>query len=46
MELLGIDAYALVDPDGAPPEDRFEPGVPLNRVRLFLDRLEALGNHR
>ena len=46
VQLLGADAYALVDPDGAPPEDRFKPGVPLNRVRLFLDRLEALGSDR
>ena len=40
--MLGIDAYALVDPDGAPPADRFEPGVPLDRVRRLLDRLETL----
>jgi hypothetical protein len=46
IELLGIDAYALVDPDGAPPADRFEPGVPLEQVRRLLDKLEALGGHR
>jgi hypothetical protein len=40
--LLGADAYALVDPDGTPPADRFEPGVPLDQVRRLLDRLEAL----
>jgi len=46
VQLLGADAYALVDPDGAPPEDRFKPGVPLSRVHLLLDRLEALGSDR
>jgi len=28
VQLLGADAYALVDPDGAPPEDRFKPVSP------------------
>jgi hypothetical protein len=46
IELLGIDAYALVDPYGAPPADRFGPGVPLEQVRRLLDKLEALGDHR
>ena len=46
IELLGIDAYALVDPYGAPPADRFGPGVPLEQVRRLLDKLEALGGHR
>jgi len=42
-ELLGADAYELVDPAGEPPADRFDPGVPLVRVRRLLDRLEILG---
>ena len=42
IELLGIDAYALVDPDAAPPVDRFGPGVPLDRVRQLVGRLETL----
>lgn len=46
IEVLGTDAYALVDPGGTPPEDRFEPGVPLDRVRRLLDKLEALGSDR
>jgi hypothetical protein len=46
VQLLGADAYALGDPDDAPPEDRFKPGVPLSRVHLLLDRLEALGSDR
>ena len=46
VELLGADAYALVDPDRVPPEDRFGPGVPLEQVRRLLDRLEALGSQR
>jgi len=45
-ELLGVDAYELVDPTGSPPADRFEPGVPVERVRLLVDRLEALGGRQ
>jgi len=43
-ELLGADAYALVDPQAAPPEDRFGAGVPLYRVSALVDRLETLGD--
>jgi hypothetical protein len=43
VELLGAEAYALVDPAGAPPGDRFGPGVALARVGDLLDKLEALG---
>jgi hypothetical protein len=43
MELLGADAYALVEPDAAPPADRFGPGVAIDRVRRLVDTLEALG---
>jgi len=46
VQLLGADGYALVDPSGSPPVDRFEPGVPVDRVDLLLDRLEALGTSR
>jgi hypothetical protein len=46
VELLGIDAYALVDPDETPPADRFDPGVPLDRVDRLFDRLEALRSSR
>jgi hypothetical protein len=44
--LLGADGYALVDPNAAPPEDRFEPGVPLDQLRLLVDRLETLSDGR
>ena len=46
IELLGTDSYTLVDPDAQPPEDRFKPGVPLDKVSQFLDRLESLGSPR
>ncbi len=46
VELLGPDGYALIDPSGAPPPDRFEPGVSIDRVNRLLDRLEALGTPR
>jgi hypothetical protein len=44
VELLGTEAYALVDPERAPPSDRFGPGVALDQVRDLLDRLEAIGD--
>ena len=40
------DGYALVDPSGSPPADRFEPGVAIERVDSLVDRLEALGAKR
>lgn len=43
-ELLGADGYALVDPAAAPPEDRFGPGIPEERIRRLVDRLEGLGD--
>ncbi len=46
VQLLGPDGYALVDPSGSPPADRFEPGVAIKRVDSLLDRLEALGGSR
>jgi len=46
IALLGEDAYALVEPDGAPPADRFGPGVSLERVRELVGRLEVLGADR
>jgi len=42
-ELLGRDAYVIVDPECPPPVDRFAPGVPLSQLRGLLDKLEALG---
>jgi len=42
VALLGADAYALVDPRAAPPADRFQPGVPLGRLRNLVSKLEAL----
>jgi len=45
-ELLGADGYALVDPAAPPPADRFGPGVPEERIRRLVDRLEALGAPR
>lgn len=41
--VLGPDSWELVDPEAAPPTDRFQPGVPLARVQVLLTRLEALG---
>jgi hypothetical protein len=35
-----------VDPDETPPADRFDPGVPLDRVDRLFDRLEALRSSR
>jgi hypothetical protein len=46
VELLGNDAFALVDPEGTPPADRFAPGVALGQVSGLLDKLEALGERR
>jgi len=45
-ELLGTDAFDLVDPTREPPADRFEPGVPVARVRRLVDRLETLEGSR
>ena len=45
-ELLGVENYALVDPQAAPPADRFAPGVRLDQVRSLIDRLEALEDRR
>ena len=45
-ELLGTDAFDLVDPTCEPPADRFEPGVPVARVRRLVDRLETLEGSR
>ena len=42
-ELLGRDAYVIVDPECPPPVDRFAPGVPLCQLRGLLDKLEASG---
>jgi len=41
-ELLGVDAYALVDLAGAPPADRFGPGISLERVQSLVTKLETL----
>jgi hypothetical protein len=45
-DLLGADAFELVDPYIEPPTDRFARGVPLSRVRRFVGVLEALEGDR
>jgi hypothetical protein len=40
--LLGDDAWKLLRPDRAPPEDRTAPGLPLRRLRALVDTLERL----
>jgi hypothetical protein len=46
IELLGADGFALVDPAAVLPEDRFEPGVAIERVGRLVERLELLGAQR
>jgi hypothetical protein len=46
IQVLGADNYALVDPRAIPAADRFGPGVPIERVRLLVDQLEVLEDHR
>jgi hypothetical protein len=40
--LLGDDAWGVVRPDRAEPEDLYAPGLPLPQVRELVDTLEAL----
>jgi hypothetical protein len=44
--LLGADAFELVDPEIEPPADRFARGIPLSRVRGLVEVLEALEGDR
>lgn len=41
-ELLGEDAWELLRPDRPEPADRFDPGVPRDRVAAAIERVEAL----
>ena len=41
-ELLGEELWELVRPDRAPPDDRFAPGVPLDRLRRHVRTLEGI----
>ena len=40
--LLGDDVWDLVRADREPPEDRFAPGLPLERLRSTLDTIEKV----
>ena len=40
--LLGEELWDLVRPDRAAPSDRSAPGIPLNRLRAHVDRLEEI----
>ncbi len=39
---LGADLWELLRPDREPPDERFGPGLPLDRLREALDRLERI----
>jgi hypothetical protein len=39
--LLG-DGFRLVDPAAPPPEDRMDPGIPLDQIERLVDTLERL----
>jgi hypothetical protein len=41
-ELLGEEAWELVNPWRPPPRDRLAPGISLDELRRVLDRLEAV----
>lgn len=41
-ELLGEDAWELVRADRPPPEDRFDRGIPRERLRAIVERLESV----
>jgi hypothetical protein len=40
--LLGEDAWELLRPDRPEPADRFDPGVPRNRMTALIERIESL----
>ena len=40
--LLGEDAWELLRPDRPEPADRFDPGVPRDRVTAAIERVESL----
>jgi hypothetical protein len=40
--LLGEDVWELLRPDRPDPADRFEPGIPRDRVTAAIERIEAL----
>jgi len=40
--LLGEDAWELLRPDRPEPADRFDPGVPRDRVTALIERVESL----
>jgi hypothetical protein len=41
-ELLGDDVWDLLRPDRPEPRDRFDPGVPRERIAAVIERVEAL----
>jgi hypothetical protein len=40
--LLGEEAWELLAPDRQPPEERFGPGLPIDRLARIVDAVEAL----
>jgi len=42
QKLLGDDVWELLRPDRPEPADRFDPGVPRERVAAAIERLESL----
>lgn len=40
--ILGDDLWEIVRADRPPPDDRFAPGVPRERLRAIIDRLESV----